>query len=376
MRVLLTTDTVGGVWTYTKELTRGLLEGGHAVALVSFGRAPSKEQSAWCCRMETLYGDSFRYVAPTIALEWMENNEQAYADGEEVLLRMAREFGAELLHSNQFCFGALPVGIPKLVAAHSDVLSWARACRPGPLPASAWLARYVALVQRGLGSADAIVAPTKWMLDALMRSFKLKGRAEVIPNGRSLDLELVQPRRTLQAVTAGRLWDEGKGVASLLEMQSPMPILIVGEMRERMNLPESAKSVVMRGPLAADELLRVFQRSALYLVTSRYEPFGLAPLEAALCGCGVVARDLASLREVWADGAVYFQDSEELEHLLRQLTDDAPRLGELQRRSRQRALQYDRATMTGAYLQLYGHMLTNRSPAPEHESRAVNTYAS
>ncbi len=29
MRVLLTTDTVGGVWTFTRELTAGLLARGH-----------------------------------------------------------------------------------------------------------------------------------------------------------------------------------------------------------------------------------------------------------------------------------------------------------------------------------------------------------
>ena len=55
----------------------------------------------------------------------------------------------------------------------------------------------------------------------------------------------------------------------------------------------------MLGPLAEEDLLALFQESAIYLCTSRYEPFGLAPLEAALCGCAVVANDIESLREVW-----------------------------------------------------------------------------
>ena len=33
MRILMTTDTVGGVWTFTQELAGGLLEQGCAVAL-------------------------------------------------------------------------------------------------------------------------------------------------------------------------------------------------------------------------------------------------------------------------------------------------------------------------------------------------------
>ena len=33
MRLLMTSDTVGGVWRFTQELTSGLLEAGDAVAL-------------------------------------------------------------------------------------------------------------------------------------------------------------------------------------------------------------------------------------------------------------------------------------------------------------------------------------------------------
>ncbi len=45
MRILMTTDTVGGVWTFTSELTEQLLQRGHEVYLVSFGREPSPEQA-------------------------------------------------------------------------------------------------------------------------------------------------------------------------------------------------------------------------------------------------------------------------------------------------------------------------------------------
>jgi len=37
-----------------------------------------------------------------------------------------------------------------------------------------------------------------------------------------------------------------------------------------------------------------------------YEPFGLAPLEAALSRCAIVANDIPSLREVWGSAAMYF----------------------------------------------------------------------
>ena len=48
-------------------------------------------------------------------------------------------------------------------------------------------------------------------------------------------------------------------------------------------------------------------RAAIYIATSKYEPFGLAPLEAALSRCAIVANDIPSLREVWEDAALYFR---------------------------------------------------------------------
>ena len=50
MRLLMTTDTVGGVWTYTTELTAELLQKGVAIALVTIGRAPSNEAKWWLKR--------------------------------------------------------------------------------------------------------------------------------------------------------------------------------------------------------------------------------------------------------------------------------------------------------------------------------------
>ncbi len=45
MHVLVTADTVGGVWTYTRELVTGLAARGIRVTLVSFGGIPTATQS-------------------------------------------------------------------------------------------------------------------------------------------------------------------------------------------------------------------------------------------------------------------------------------------------------------------------------------------
>src|SRR5690348_4393991 len=125
MRILMTTDTVGGVWTFTRELAAGLLRNGCAVVLVSLGRHPSHEQQSWADNLIRAWGTNFRYDALDAPLEWMPQNEHAYSGAAPVLMKMARDFQPDLLHSNQFCFGALPLEVPKIITAHSDVLSWA-----------------------------------------------------------------------------------------------------------------------------------------------------------------------------------------------------------------------------------------------------------
>lgn len=353
MRILMSTDTVGGVWTFSQELTSGLIEQGHDVALISLGRLPNPAQQAWTASMQYEWGSRFEYQPLDCPLEWMQDNSAAYDRAAAILLRAVDVFRADLIHSNQFCFGALATSVPKLITAHSDVLSWADACRPGGLVASDWLTCYRSLVQAGLDGCNAVVAPTQWMLQALGSHFTLPSNTHVISNGRSI--ERTQPReRQLRAVTAGRIWDEAKNVKLLAAVDSPVPICIAGDTLHESNVFDSFDgNVELCGPLCEQELLALFQTSAIYVCTSEYEPFGLAPLEAALCGCAVLVNDLPSLREVWEYSALYFNDAASLSALLRELADDPLRLAQAQGRSMEHARQYTRRKMTDAYLALF-----------------------
>ena len=272
-----------------------------------------------------------------------------------LLTRIANSFGADLVHSNQLCYGDLGCGLPVLVTVHSDVRSWSLACR-GALPdSSPWMERYDRLVEQGLRAARAIVAPTVWMLAQILRHYGPLNRTAVIPNGRSLADPAEPSTRLLQAATVGRLWDEAKDLRLLGSVMSPMPF--AGSRRnawagDRGLAP--VPGVRMLGSLSETRVLDLFRRSAVYIVPSTFEPFGLAPLEAALCGCAIVARDIASLHEVWGDAAVYFRDAGELSALLTVLHADAPGLRNLQARARTRAIErYGRDRMTQLYLVQY-----------------------
>jgi glycogen(starch) synthase len=357
MRILITTDTIGGVWTFTQELTTGLLDAGCEIVLVSFGPLPNGQQQQWTCDMQRRWRGHLHLVANHSSLEWMQSNESAYAQTARLLLHLIEEFRVDVLHCNQFCFGALPIDRPKVITAHSDVLSWARSCRADKLDDSDWLRRYRSLVGNGLAGAQAIVAPTRWMLEALSKSFRLPEDCRVIANGRSIPAAS-QKFRKLQAITAGRLWDEAKNVSLLSEVSSPIPLLVAGDIScDGANAPSALGTVRIIGPLAEDDLLTIFRESELYICTSRYEPFGLAPLEAALCGCAILANDIASLREVWQDGALYFSDAPSLSALLRKLHSDRKVLAKAKARSSVQAQTYSREKMTSSYLTIFRQVL-------------------
>src|SRR5690348_2120064 len=132
MHVLVTADTVGGVWTYTRELVTGLARRRVRVTLVSFGEIPAPAQIAW---MDGLRGLDYRPTA--FRLEWMQESEDDIAASSEYLASVVSEVKPDILHLGQFCYGNLPIEIPRVVVAHSDVTSWWVAVRgdePRPTP--------------------------------------------------------------------------------------------------------------------------------------------------------------------------------------------------------------------------------------------------
>jgi len=361
MRILLTTDTIGGVWTFTKELTTELLNRGHAVALVSFGRQPSHEQQAWCASTHFTHGDNFQFTASTAPLEWMEDNEFVFKQGAGVVFHIAQRFKPDLLHSNQFCFGALSLDIPKLITAHSDVLGWADACRPYGLGSSRWLKQYRSLVTQGLHGCDTFVAPTRWMATTLAHHYGNLPDGYIVLNGRTL----TKPQcnlRTVQAVTVGRLWDEAKNIEMLRTVNSPIPIYVAGERQHGTSVaPKQLGHSILLGALPESSLMSLFAKSSIYIATSIYEPFGLAPLEAALCGCAIVANDIPSLREVWGDAALYFSGPRSLSTVLHQLSRNAQELSILKQQAFARASELTAERMTHGYEEIYTSLLAERT---------------
>jgi glycosyltransferase involved in cell wall biosynthesis len=104
----------------------------------------------------------------------------------------------------------------------------------------------------------------------------------------------------------------------------------------------------------------LYTRAALYAATSQYEPFGLAPLEAALSRCALLANDIPSFHELWGDAAVYFRrnDGADLAEKIDWLASDPALRRSYALKAYRRALQrFTAERMLAEYLDLYGSLV-------------------
>jgi len=342
MKILMTGDAVGGVFTYALELVEGLAAEEAEVVLALVGPPADHAQ-----RRRLAKAPLAGFVERPYKLEWMEEPWEDVARAGDWLLDLAEDHRPDLVHLNGYAHGgALDLGAPKVVVGHSCVLSWHEAVRRRPA-GSAW-SRYRRTVTAGIAGADALVAPTRALLAELRRHYRPRCLCLAIPNGLAADrLRRLPKERYVLGV--GRAWDEAKNLSALERVADrlPAPVVIAGD--------GSAL-----GRADAERLGELYGRAAVFAAPARYEPFGLAALEAGLAGCALVLGDVATLREVWDDAAVYvdpFDDDALAATLQRLLTDDGvrERLGEAARR---RALSYPRERMAAAYARLYRRVVT------------------
>jgi glycosyltransferase involved in cell wall biosynthesis len=84
------------------------------------------------------------------------------------------------------------------------------------------------------------------------------------------------------------------------------PLVAVGPERDAGLAAElRARGADVRGVVAQDELVRLYQRASALLLPSAYEGFGLTAAEAMACGTPVVAAPDAAVREAGGEAVAY-----------------------------------------------------------------------
>ncbi|HEX8426085.1 glycosyltransferase family 4 protein [Hymenobacter sp.] len=363
--ILMTADTVGGVWTYALALTRALAPYGTQVALATMGAPLSESQWQEVAAISNLTVYESHYK-----LEWMDKPWDDVAEAGEWLLQLQDTVQPDLIHLNGMVHGQLAWGKPVLVVVHSCVLSWWQAVHGEPAP-EAW-STYRTQVQQGLQAADLVVAPTTAMLQEAARLYGPFQQQAVIYNG--CDASLFQPAelKELFVFSMGRIWDEAKNLKLLAEAapKLPWPVYIAGNAHHpttgaTLTLP----NVELLGQLTPEEAATWLNRASIYVMPARYEPFGLTVLEAALAGCALVVGDIESLREVWGEAACYVRpdDAEGLHATLQHLINNPEVRHQLADRARLRAERYTTASMAKTYRELQAASLRLQAASSQHE---------
>ena len=358
LHILMTADCVGGVWAHALELAAALGTLGMRVTLASMGARPSAAQRAQAAGIAalSLHESSWR-------LEWMDDPWDDVAAAGRWLQQLERALRPDVVHLNQFAFGALPFQAPTLVVAHSCVLSWWRAVRGSSAPAS--FDRYRRAVAAGLAGAGLVAAPTRAMLGSLAENHGLARPGLVLPNGR--DPRAYRPAAKQPVVlSAGRLWDEAKNLAALeaVAPQLPWPVRVAGATRSPGGDLREMRAVQPLGELSPQALAVQMSQAAIYALPARYEPFGQSALEAALSGCALVLGDIGSLRELWGPAALYVppDDHDALRAALLRLIAQPSLRDALARSARARALRFTPLRMALAYRRAYRLLIAQASP--------------
>ncbi len=355
-RILMTADAIGGVWTYALELIRALEPHGLEFTLATMGSRLSPAQTR---EARTLANLEIR--ESNFKLEWMQDPWNDVARAGDWLLEVAQECQPDLIHLNGYCHGALPWPAPVLIVAHSCVLSWWQAVKKERAPRE--YEHYRAAVTEGIHAADLVVAPSHAMLSMLEEHYGFVRASEVIYNGRRLDTFRSGTKEDL-VFTAGRLWDEAKNLATMAAVapQLPWPIHIAGETERPGDSKSKLNGLHALGRLSPEELAPWFARASIYALPARYEPFGLSALEAGLAGCALVLGDIASLREIWDEAAIFVSpdDPAALGAALKRLISDRAQLNDIARRAHRRALEFAPKKMAAQYLTAYSRLSRGR----------------
>lgn len=352
MRVLLTADAVGGVWTYALDLARALRPLGVEAVLAVLGPAPGAMQR------EAAEAGGVRVIETGLPLDWLAPDEAAVRRAGQAIAALALAEGVDLVQINQPALAAEPMPVPVVVAMHSCVATWWAAMETGPLPADfRW---QTALVRAGLARATTVVAPSAAFAGAVQGAYALQRAPRVVHNGRSPLVRHVREPLNF-AFTAGRLWDRGKNIVTLdaAAAMLPVPLHAAGPLAAPYGERVALAHAIALGALDEAGLEARLAHQPVFASAARYEPFGLAVLEAAQAGCALVLSDIPTFRELWEGVATFVQpdDAKGFANAITTLIRDPAQRGDNGAAAWRRASRYTVQAMAGGMAALYAETL-------------------
>ena len=369
LRLMLVTDAVGGVWTYSIELARALREWNVETLLAVIGPSPSTEQMREVAGLET--------IDTGLALDWTAERPDVIRRTGCALADIAAREDVGIVQLNSASLLAdCEFEQPIVVVQHSCVATWWDAVRDGPLPKDfAWRRD---LVECGLHAANAAVAPSAAFAAQLSRVYRLSRAVRCVHNGRRA---LPMKRRAQEDLvfTVGRLWDDGKNVRVLDEAAARLevPFEAIGPLCGPNGTAVSFDHLRTAGELRLDAIAERLAARPIYATSALYEPFGLSVLEAAQAGCALVLSDIPTLRELWGGSAIFVDacDPQAYATAIEGVIGDPQRRAELGHSARVRALRYSPEAMASRIRQIYADIAPHAEVQPAQPESAFQQLA-
>jgi len=356
-RLLLTADTVGGVWQYATDLAGGLVAHGIEPVLAMLGpRATDAQKAAVPAGVEL--------VETGLPLDWLAASPREATEAGHALARLATRLRADIVQLNAPAFAAAAsFDQPVLAIAHSCVGTWWQAVRGGRIhPNYGWRA---GMTRTGLENADRVVAPSGAFAAMLQHCYRLDEKTTVVRNGRR-PVRLPDAKSESYAFTAGRLWDEGKnvGVLDWAASRLSMPLRMAGPTAGPNGASVAVRHGQVLGLLSEAEIAGQLAARPIFVSSALYEPFGLAVLEAAQAGCALVLSDIPTFRELWEGAArfVYPHDGGGFVRAIEEIAADAELRARLGEAARVRARDYTVERMAAGMAAIYREMELKLEP--------------
>jgi glycogen synthase len=365
LKIMMTADTIGGVWTYTIDLCRALQQFPVEIHLLTMGAFPTKAQHLQLNELNNvfLYESNFK-------LEWMENPWRDVEKAREWISRIYLKVKPDIMHFNNYAQAAQFWNVPTVTVLHSCVQTWWQAVKGERAPES-W-DPYAKVVRKALVKSDAVVAPTIAMLRQAKEIYGEINNSSIIYNG-SYHASPIQKKEPF-IFCAGRLWDEAKNIQLLADIADRLswPVYIAGSNIDSKKTDQA--NVHFLGQLSPEEMKDQLARASIFVMPATYEPFGLAVLEAAKSGCALVLSNINSLREIWDSAAVYIdpKDPEAAIDSLEQLINNETLRAMMGQKALEKSTVYSAEEMGKNYHRLYRQLVEARIPAtPVHQ---INQY--
>lgn len=356
LKILMTADTVGGVWTYAVDLCRVLQEYSVEIHLVTMGALLTADQ---CMQLEGL--KNFYLYESNHKLEWMQDPWEDVDKAGEWIESIYRKVNPDILHFNNFGQIARGWDCPIVTVYHSCVQTWWLKVKGEHTPAE-W-EKYNVNLEKAIEASDIVIAPSIGMLEMaenLLGKFK---KSKVIYNGRDLPVTHNQNKEPY-ILSAGRVWDEAKNVKLLSEIACDLswPVHIAGNTENPYGGIYEPENVIFLGQLSQPEMEECMQKASIFAMPAKYEPFGLAVLEAAKAGCALALSDIETFREIWGDAAVYYDPAnpDEAKKVIQGLIEDESFRNEMAAKAAIRAKDFSIQAMGSEYMKAYHELIEDK----------------